>query len=65
MKIIVNGAEQKTDAQTIAELIQKLGYEGDYFAVARNLHAVPRALYAETPVNENDEIEILMPMQGG
>jgi len=65
MKIIVNGKEQQSNAQTIAQLIAQLGYEGDYFAVAQNLHAVLRARYAETPVNENDEIEILMPMQGG
>jgi sulfur carrier protein len=65
MKILVNGKEQQTNAKTIAELILQLGYEGDYFAVAQNLKFIQRARYAETPVNENDEIEILMPMQGG
>jgi sulfur carrier protein len=65
MKIMVNGKEQQTEAKTIAELIAQLGYEGDYFAVAQNLRVVQRARYAEMPINENDEIEILMPMQGG
>ena len=65
MNIIVNGKPQQTNAKTIAELIAQLGYEGDYFAVAQNLRAVQRARYAETPIHENDEIEILMPMQGG
>lgn len=65
MKIIVNGKPQQTDAKTIADLIMSLGYKGDYFAVAKNMAMVQRSKYGETPVNENDEIEILTPMQGG
>lgn len=65
MKITINGKPQNTHAKNIAELVQSLGYEGDYFAVAQNMTAVPRSRYAQTPVNENDDFEILMPMQGG
>ncbi|HCM84191.1 MAG TPA: sulfur carrier protein ThiS [Alphaproteobacteria bacterium] len=65
MKIIVNGKEMQTNARTLAELVQSLGYAGDYFAVAQNMTAVPRLHYAETPLHENDDIEILTPMQGG
>lgn len=65
MKIIINGEEKQMDAKTIAELIAALGYEGDYFAVARNMACVSRGEYANTPIAENDKIEILMPMQGG
>jgi len=65
MKIIINGEEKDIHATTIAEVIKALEYEGDYFAVAKNLVCVPRAKYAETLVAAQDEIEILMPMQGG
>jgi sulfur carrier protein len=66
MRLIVNGKQQKIgDAATIADVIKSLGYEGDFFAVALNRACVPRKNYAATPVNENDEIEILSPMQGG
>ena len=65
MNIIINGKPEQTDAGNIAELVLSLGYEGDYFAVAKNLSAIPRSRYRETAVNENDEIEILTPMQGG
>lgn len=66
MKLRVNGKEQHIDkAGNLAELIALLGYEGDFFAVALNRACVPRAQYAATAVNENDEIEILSPMQGG
>ncbi len=65
MKIILNGREQHTQAKTIAELVQSLGYEGDYFAVARNLVCIQRAHYGEMLLQDNDDIEILTPMQGG
>jgi sulfur carrier protein len=65
VKITLNGEAKETSAKTIAELVKSLGYDGDYFAVARNLTCVPRAQYANTSINDNDEIEILMPMQGG
>ena len=65
MKIILNGEEKDVPVLTIAELVQWLGYHGDYFAVARNLTAVPRREYAQTLIADNDEIEILIPMQGG
>jgi sulfur carrier protein len=66
MKLLINGKTQTIDkATTIAELIKSLGYEGDFFAVALNRACIPRTNYAATAVNENDEIEILSPMQGG
>ena len=66
MKLRINGKEQVIDkAATLADLIKTLGYEGDFFAVALNRTCIPRTSYAATAVNENDEIEILSPMQGG
>lgn len=65
MKITVNGKDMQTTARTVAELVQSLGYEGDYFAVAQNMTSLPRSRFTETPLHENDDIEILTPMQGG
>jgi len=66
MQLTINGKKQTiTNAQNVAEIIRSLGYEGDFFAVALNRTVIPRTRYAATPVNENDEIEILSPMQGG
>lgn len=66
MKLVINGKTQTIQhASTIADVIKTLGYEGDFFAVALNRVCITRSKYAATPVNENDEIEILSPMQGG
>ncbi len=66
MLVRVNGKEQNIATEkTVADVIQSLGYEGDFFAVALNRVCIPRTKYSETAVNENDEIEILSPMQGG
>ena len=66
MLLRINGKERKIEkAVTVADLIKTLGYEGDFFAVALNRTCISRTKYASTPINENDEIEILSPMQGG
>ena len=66
MQLRINGKMQTiSHAATIADVIKTLGYEGDFFAVALNRTCVARSKYAATAVNENDEIEILSPMQGG
>ena len=66
MQLRINGKRQNIDRPaTLADVIKALGYEGDFFAVALNRTCVPRTNYAATSVNENDEIEILSPMQGG
>ncbi|WP_251358506.1 sulfur carrier protein ThiS [Kangiella sp. TOML190] len=39
--------------------------EQSNFAVAVNMEFIPRSIYAETALNENDKVEIVLPMQGG
>lgn len=65
MKLTVNGQEQDSDAVTVGDLIARLGYNGNHFAVAVNLAHVPRSEYAQTSLKAGDAVEILMPMQGG
>ena len=53
------------DADTIAALLAALGYEGTFFAVARNGDLVRKADWARTSLAEDDRIEIVTPRQGG
>lgn len=63
--IIVNGESMNTKAQTIAELLDELGYEDMPVATARNMTVVRKRERAETKLTDGDRIEILVPMQGG
>ena len=63
--IIVNGETMETKAQTVAELLDELGYEDMPVATARNMTVVRKRERAETKLNDGDSIEILVPMQGG
>lgn len=65
MKLVVNGQESDIAAKTIAEVVAALGYQGHHFAVALNMTHIPHSQYAEVSLKTGDEIEILMPMQGG
>ena len=50
---------------TLHDLLQKKGYHQPYFAITLNQHLIPRAHYANTFLNEGDQIELITPMQGG
>ncbi len=63
--IIVNGETMETKAQTVAELLDELGYEDIPVATARNMMVVRKRERAETKLKDGDRIEILVPMQGG
>ncbi len=65
MFLIVNGERRETQATRVDALLAELEYEGTHLAVAVNYDVVPRARWADTPLNDNDSIEILTPRQGG
>ncbi len=65
MHIYLNGDRQQTNAADIAGLIAELGIEGRMMAVEKNLEVVPKSLYAETTLSENDRIEIVHMIGGG
>jgi sulfur carrier protein len=65
MFLIVNGERRETKATRVDALLAELEYEGAHLAVAVNYDVVPRARWAETPLNDNDAVEILTPRQGG
>lgn len=65
MVVTVNGERHEVEAANVAALLDALGYEGGFFAVAVNQEVVRRANWAETPLAEGDSVEILTPRQGG
>ncbi len=66
MEIILNGQKTKLSAaRNIAEALNENGYGGKLVAVARNGAFVPRGSYADTALDEGDQLEIVAPMQGG
>lgn len=50
---------------SISELLTQLDYQQQNFAVALNETFVPRSQHATTPIQADDSIEIVAPMQGG
>lgn len=70
MKIQVNGQPLETRAQTVAQLLEELGFftaqSGPTgLAVAVNQSVVRRSIHAEFPLGEGDQIEIIRAVQGG
>ena len=65
MVLTVNGERQEVRAETVATLLDVLGYEGTFFAVAVNQELVRRAAWGEARLADGDSVEILTPRQGG
>jgi sulfur carrier protein len=65
MRVIVNGEAREIASVRIDALLGELEYEGTHFAIALNFDVLPRSRWAETPLQNGDEIEIITPRQGG
>ena len=65
MRVTVNGEQREVSASRVDALLSELEYEGKHFAIAVNYDVLPRAKWAETPLKNGDEIEIITPRQGG
>ncbi|ABR62977.1 sulfur carrier protein ThiS [Sinorhizobium medicae] len=65
MKLTINGEEHEVQADTLAELLQYLEFEGDWLATAVNGELVQKAERADRRLQDSDRIEVLSPMQGG
>jgi sulfur carrier protein len=65
--IVVNGQPTARSADTLRELLARLGYDAERpgIAVARNGRVVPRSRWAAEPVTDGDEIEVVSAVQGG
>jgi sulfur carrier protein len=65
MRVIVNGEQREIASGSVDALLGELEYEGTHFAVALNFDVLPRSQWAQTPLKNGDEIEIITPRQGG
>ena len=66
IQVSVNGEKKEVSENlNVTELIDELGYKTKGFAVAINTTFVAIDTYGKTLINENDEIDILAPVQGG
>ena len=65
MRVTVNGEAREIASTRVDALLAELEYEGSHFAIALNYDVLPRAKWAETPLKNGDEIEIITPRQGG
>lgn len=66
MTLTINGKQSEYESDlNLEQLLNLLGYRGAFFAVAINMHVIPRMKFAQTQIQAGDRIEILSPMQGG
>ena len=65
LRIHVNGEAREVAARTILALVEELALDPRKVAVERNLEIVPRSTYADTPVIDGDQIEIVTFIGGG
>jgi sulfur carrier protein len=65
MRVIVNGEQREIASSSVDALLGELEYEGTHFAIALNFDVLPRSQWAQTPLKNGDEIEVITPRQGG
>jgi len=65
MKIRVNGTEHETAAVDVAALIAELDLPAKAILIEHNLRALHPREWPETPLKENDQVEILRVVAGG
>jgi sulfur carrier protein len=65
MRVTVNGEQREIASSHVDALLAELEYEGTHFAIAVNYDVLPKSRWAETPIRNGDEIEIITPRQGG
>ena len=65
MKITINGTSKDVQADTLAMVLEELGYGAAKVATAVNESFVPMALRGQTALAPGDRIEIVTPRQGG
>jgi sulfur carrier protein len=65
MNITLNGTSQQTGAETLADLLNEMGYADARVATAVNEEFVPAASRTEHRLNDGDRVEIVTPRQGG
>ena len=66
IQLSVNGESRSiAPGANLARLIEELALVGKRVAVERNGEIVPRSRYAETPLVDGDQLEIVVAVGGG
>lgn len=65
IELEVNGEAKKTQATTIAALLEELGLDGQAVAVEVNQAVVPKKQHADTALKDGDKIELVTLVGGG
>ena len=66
MTVFVNGKPQElAGGETVAALLERLGFGGRYALVERNGEPVERARYGDVELAEGDELVVARPVAGG
>ncbi len=65
MKIMINGTGTDVRADTLAAVLDELGYGDAKVATAINETFVPAAARGQTALSPGDRVEIVAPRQGG
>lgn len=65
MQIQINGNYRVIAARTVAELVKELGYENEGVVVELNESIIPQEKWSQTPLAENDALELLSFVGGG
>jgi thiamine biosynthesis protein ThiS len=64
--ILLNDQRIKlTEQSSVADVLQKYNYANDCFAVALNSKIIRQDEYNKIVLNNEDVLEIIVPMQGG
>jgi sulfur carrier protein len=65
MRIKLNGEYSQTHACTVAQLLRELEAPSSGVAVALNGQVVRKTEHEATPLDEDDDIELIRAVQGG
>lgn len=65
MKIAVNGQMTVVQGETLAVVLEELGYGEAKVATAVNEGFVPKVVRAAVALHDGDRVEIVAPQQGG
>lgn len=65
LQLTVNGEGQQVAAASVAGLLEALGHDSAFIAVAVNHNVIPRGRWNEALLRDGDDIEIVSPRQGG
>ncbi len=65
MHLIINGESREVPAGTVSDLLQSLSIDPARVAVELNRDILPKAQYSTTPLQDDDQLEIVQFVGGG